>query len=278
MERLTIGMSTYREYDALWFTITNILIYHPEIRDHIDFVVVDNDPKHPEGRAIKQFVESSHVKGKYIAYSDKVGTAAPRDAAVSASENPWVLMIDAHVSFAAGSLAWLLDYIQCCEGGDLYHGLLVDESGRPTASHMNPEWRDYMYGTWGLVDDPKGIFEIPMHGMGIYLLNKTYWPWYNERFKGFGGEEGYIHRKYRNQGGRVLCLADVRWAHRFRTIGPRYPNYLEDRFSNYLIGFSEVGLDLGPVIEQFRDHLKPGTLFKLLEESGVQPEQIYVGV
>ena len=41
------------------------------------------------------------------------------------------------------------------------------------------------------------------------------WPGFPAAFRGFGGEEAYIHEKFRRAGGRRLCLPWLRWMHRF---------------------------------------------------------------
>jgi hypothetical protein len=77
---------------------------------------------------------------------------------------------------------------------------------------------------------------------------------YNKEFRGFGGEEGYIHEKYRRNGRKTLCLPFLRWLHRFeRPEGISYPNNLQERYKNYLIGFRELGLDTTELDEHFKD-------------------------
>ena len=62
-----------------------------------------------------------------------------------------------------------------------------------------------MYGTWdnsGLADDPDAPpFEIPMQGMGLFACRRAAWPGFNQAFRGFGGEEWYIHEKFRRADG-----------------------------------------------------------------------------
>ena len=67
-----------------------------------------------------------------------------------------------------------------------------------------------MYGRWddnGQAQDPDAEpFDIPMQGMGLFACRRAAWPGFNPGFRGFGGEEGYIHEKFRQAGGRTLCL------------------------------------------------------------------------
>jgi hypothetical protein len=117
-----------------------------------------------------------------------------------------------------------------------------------------------MYGVWET--DPRGAdptassFEIPMHGLGLFACRRTVWPGFHPSFRGFGGEEGYIHEKIRRRGGRTLCLPFLRWLHRFnRPHGLFYANRWEDRIRNYVIGFNDLGLDTAEMESHFAELL-----------------------
>ena len=115
-----------------------------------------------------------------------------------------------------------------------------------------PEWREGCSGK-GEVDeaasDPDGVpFDIPMHGLGLFSCRRAAWPGLNYRFRGSGGEEGCIHEKFRQRGGRVLCVLFLRRAHRISP--PKrhpYPNLWLDRIRNYIIGFREIGWNTAPL-------------------------------
>src|SRR5919112_3369987 len=95
-----------------------------------------------------------------------------------------------------------------------------------------------------------------MQGMGAFSCTKGSWPGFNPMFRGFGGKEGYIHKKTRRAGGGCLCLPCFRWTHRFgRPAGIGYPLTVEEKLRNYLIGHAELGLDLTPVLEHFSEIL-----------------------
>jgi hypothetical protein len=115
-----------------------------------------------------------------------------------------------------------------------------------------------MWGVWGNDDrgtDPNSPpFEIPAQGLGVFSCRKDSWLGFNPGFTGFGGEEGYIHTKYKQAGRGTLCLPFLRWMHRFeRPNGVRYPLNIKDRIINYMIGFNELGLDTAPVREHFNN-------------------------
>jgi len=94
-------------------------------------------------------------------------------------------------------------------------------------------------------DDDLDPFEIPAQGMGLFTCRKDAWLGFNDHFSGFGGEEFYIHEKFRKAGRKAMCLPFLRWMHRFaRPNGPKYAVRTEDRVRNYVLGHNELGLDL----------------------------------
>jgi hypothetical protein len=174
-----------------------------------------------------------------------------------------------------GALKKLLDYFSGNpDSRDLLHGPLLYDSLAKVATHFRPEWSGGMFGVWdnnGLADNPDAPpFEIPMQGMGLFASRRGAWPDFNAEFRGFGGEEWYIHEKFRRNGGRVLCLPFLRWVHRFnRPLGIPYRNTFEDRIWNYLVGFRELGLPTEEMEGHFRALIgepKAGSIFMHLKQ------------
>ena len=249
----TIGTAVHDDYDGLYFTIQAIRLYHPEILDHVEFLVIDNNPTGRCARALKD-LESWIPNYRYFPYPYRQSTAV-RDLIFRLAEGEFVLCIDCHVFFPAGDLANLINYCwRHRDSNDLLQGpLLWDDLNLST--HLDPVWweGELFYGYWGL--DPRGNdaetppFEIGMMGLGAFACRREAWPGLNPRLNGFGGEEGYLHEKFRRNGARCLCLPFFRWTHRFgRPMGVPYPLSLEDRVRNYLITYDELGWDPGPVI------------------------------
>lgn len=88
-------------------------------------------------------------------------------------------------------------------------------------------------------------FEIPAMGLGLFSCRRAAWPGFNPAFRGFGGEEWYIHEKFRKLGRQTICLPDLRWVHRFgRPNGVKYPLDIWDKARNYVIGLTELGIPL----------------------------------
>ena len=266
MVALTIGMATYNDFDGAYFTLQSLRLYHD--LSNTELLVVDNyGCEHT-----RRFVEG-WTKGRYVLAADVQGTAAPRDRVFREAQGEAVLCCDSHVLFAPGSIARLKAYYrEHPETRDLLQGPLVYDDLRTMSTHFDSILREQMWGIWATDErgkDPEGKpFEIPMQGLGVFSCRKDAWPGFNPLFRGFGGEEGYIHEKVRQRGGRTLCLPWLRWGHRFgRPSGVPYPVLLEDKLWNYLIGHAELGLDLTPVVEHFAQHLPRERVSAIAEEA-----------
>jgi hypothetical protein len=282
---LTIGMATYDDYDGVYFSVQALRLFHPEIVADTTFLVVDNHPDGPCSAPLKR-LENNIPNYRYVPSVERSGTAV-RDLVFDKADSEFVLCMDCHVFVVPGALKRLLDHFDADPGtSDLLQGPLLFDDLANIASHFHPAWRAGMYGYWERdprADDLDGPpFDIPMHGLGLFACRKAAWPGFNPAFRGFGGEEGYIHEKIRQAGGRTLCLPFLRWMHRFeRPLGTPYPNRWADRIRNYLVGFREVGWPTGPIVEHFRGHLGRDEAdrvieaieLELAEEQAATPEQ-----
>jgi len=255
--KLTIGMATYDDYDGVYFTLQALRIYHPEIVDDAEFIVVDNHPDGACAAALKA-LETYIPNYRYIPEPTRRGTSV-KGRVFDEAAGEFVLCMDSHVFVLPGAVKRLLGYFADNPAtSDLLQGPLLSDDLTGLATHFRPEWSGGMYGTWdnnGLADNPDAApFEIPMQGMGLFACRRVAWRPFNGAFRGFGGEEGYIHEKFRRTGGRTLCLPFLRWVHRFnRPMGIPYRNTLEDRIWNYLVGFRELGLPSDEMEAHFRE-------------------------
>ena len=253
MRALTIGMATYDDFDGVYFTLQSLRLFQ-DLRD-TELLVVDNfGCDHT-----RTFVQGL-PDARYVRATDVVGTAAAKGVVFQEARGEAVLCCDSHVLFAPDVISKLKRYYRDNpECSDLLQGPLVyDDLGIST--HFDPVWRGQMFGIWATDprgQDPEGEpFEIPMQGMGAFSCRTSAWPGFNPNFRGFGGEEGYIHEKFRRAGGRCLCLPWFRWMHRFvRPAGVPYPITVEDKLRNYVIGHAELGLDLTPALTHFCESL-----------------------
>ena len=167
------------------------------------------------------------------------------------------MCIDSHVLIKKDQIQELISFLKGLEGEDkdhFYTGPLRHNSGA-LSTHWDIMWRGEMLGTWAqdysLLKDntPK---DIPANGCGLILCRKDSWLGFNKDFNGFGGEEVYIHNKYRKEGRRVLLLPKLVWWHRFDN--PDAKHYNLSRYSkirNYVIGYLELGQDLKDIYDHF---------------------------
>ena len=258
--KLTVGMCTHDDFDGVWFTIQSIRMYQPEVLDDIRFVVVDSNSDKPHGLACEKLISKLTNKhgncGLYVKNVTWESTSS-RNYVFQFAETPYVLCLDSHVMLAPGSLKKLINfYDKNPDNLNLHHGPLVDDNLKPFATRMDPVWEYNMYGKWIYdINDWKKTtpYEIPMMGLGLFTCTKNAWLGFNENYQGFGGEEGYIHEKYRKSGRKNIMLPWLKWLHRFeRPNGVPYnPQYI-DRVRNYYNGWIELGLDTTEITEYFR--------------------------
>ena len=257
--RLTIGMATFDDYDGTYFSLLSLLLYHQKVFLESEVIILDNNPDGAAAPHLKQLAD--HIKNvRYVPYPDKQGTAV-RDVIFNLAQGEWVLCMDCHVMYPPNVLDRLVEYMeQNPQSRDLLQGPLLSDSGEVSGTHFEEHWREGMYGYWE--KDNRGVemdaepFEIPMQGLGMFVCRKSAWLSFNKLFRHFGGEEGYIHQKFRNAGAKCLCLPFLRWSHRFaRPAGVNYQIDWISRIENYLIGFAEVGLDVDLVESHFSEFL-----------------------
>ena len=242
--KLTIGMATYDDYHGVYFTIQAIRMFHKEVLKDIEFIVVDNNPAGTHGQELKNFL--SHVpNSRYIPF-DKFSSTSIRNIIFLEAASPYVMSVDCHILLEQGSLKGLIKYFEDNpKTENLFQGPLIYDDLNNYSTHFDPVWREEMFGIWST--DPRGgspenePFEIPMQGLGVFTCRKEAWLGFNPLFRGFGGEEGYIHQKYRLNGHKTLCLPFLRWVHRFgRPEGVQYPLSVESKIRNYFVGAVEL--------------------------------------
>jgi hypothetical protein len=276
--KLTIGMATYDDYDGVYFSLQAIRLYHPEILNEVDFLLVDNHPDGPCSADLKA-LERSIPNFRYVPFFTYSGTAV-RDHLFAEADGDFVLCMDCHVFVVPGALRLFVQHIgKQPDTLDLMQGPLLYDDLSTISTHFHPAWRAGMYGYWET--DERGAdaagppFDIPMQGLGLFGCRRAAWPGLNPAFRGFGGEEGYLHAKFRRNGGRTLCLPFLRWMHRFaRPLGTRYPNRWDDRIRNYLIGFRELNLPTADLEQHYREFLGASgvsmleTIYRELDDEG----------
>lgn len=275
--KLTVGFATNSEFDTAAMTLQALRMYQGHFSDFGEIVVVDNAPASRDGERLRAFC--GQTRAKYVPFPSPVGTSAPRDEIFRQATGDVVVVIDSHVLLPLTSLVNLALYAhQNPQNFDLWHGPMVsDNVSAVHATHMEARWgSDLMYGVWG--NDPRGAtfrgapFEIPMHGLGLFACRREAWLGFPPGLKGFGGEEGMIHEKFRQAGRKVLCLPFLRWWHLFRDVGGNapFPVTWEDKFRNYYIWHRHLGLETTELLERF-SRLGPAKIQHLIETAGDVP-------
>jgi len=258
---LTIGMACYDDYDGVIFSCQSLRMYHPLCdTDQVEILVLDNNPDSEHGKITKKYVENGmRGKGRYVEKRDRCSSFNKYDI-VNHAYGKYILIIDCHVLLKPNALESLLTYYRQNKNcKNLVQGPLIYDDLKNISTHFDHKWSSHMYGTWQTDKekyDNGQPFEINMQGMGLLSFEKENWPGIHKGFRGFGGEEGYIAQKFRNNGGKNICLPQLCWWHRFgRPNGVKYPLTLEDRMWNYFLGWLDAtGDENCTVIRSAIDH------------------------
>lgn len=262
-------MSTYDDYDGVFFSIQALRMYHELCRtNYVEFIILDNNAKSVYGQECKKFA-SGQPSVKYIEHNE-TPSSFNKYKIVDHATGKYVLIIDCHVLIQSGGIDSLISYFNSnpnCK--NLIQGPLWYDDLNNVSTHFDQRWSGDMYGVWSTdyesynKNEP---FEITMQGMGLCAFEKSAWMGINQSFKGFGGEEGYIAEKFRRNGGKNICLPSLKWNHRFgRPSGVKYPLILEDRIWNYFIGWLEITKDpnhqmIIDIYEYFKNKIPQGSI------------------
>ena len=278
MSKLTIGLCVYDDFDGAYFTLQSLRMHHSEILDRLEFIIINNNPRSKQGKALYDFKGWVKEPLTYVEF-DAFSSTALRDKIFTLASTEYVLIMDCHVLIESGAIQKLLNfYDKGLDKGNLLQGPLLYDDLKSVSTHFNlDKWGANMWGSWDLDsrgEDKHGEpFEIPAQGLGLYTCRKDSWLGFNPKFRGFGGEEGYIHTKYKNHGKKTLCLPFLRWLHRFqRPNGVPFTVDLRDRFRNYMIGFQEIKKDTNEIIERFKDKLPPAYIEKVKKELDLESD------
>jgi len=258
---LTISILTHNDYDGVYFTMSAIRMYHPEVADKIRYTVVDNSPDTPHGKAVRDLcnnlpdVDYHQVRG--------VSSSTFKNLCFELARTKYVLQMDGHVLVQPKAIARLLKfYEKYPDCHDLLQGPLYGDNNKIIATHMRPAWRGGNFGTWEVDSrgtNPLGdMFEIPMHGMGLFACTRAGWPRFSGGMRAFGSEEGAIHEKFRLMGRKCWCLPFLGWMHRFgRPGGASYSHTNEDKVRNAIAAFHEAQLPTESIREHYKHRIFP---------------------
>jgi len=257
-KKLTIGMACYNNYQEVWSTVQALRICNYGVMADVEFVVVDNNPVSRGSADIAALI--AKVPGaKYIPFSTYTSTAV-RNLVFEHASASHVMCVDSHILLPPDSISRLIKFFEENSNSlDLYQGpMWYDELKlNHVATHFAPIWSHEMFGSWAKLPGTDTLssepFKIGMQGLGLFACRKDAWLGFNPLFRGFGGEEGYIHEKFRQAGRTTWCIPWLVWPHLFKTDNMRapYPANRVDKIRNYFLGHYELGLDENPIIEHW---------------------------
>ena len=241
----TIGMPSYNNYAEVFFTVQSLRMYH-NLKD-CEIVVVDNFGDDNLASFIKKNGGSTV---RYERYTEVTGVSAAKNCVFDVAKGENVLCIDSHILIKPGTLDVDIP------NDDFYQGPLLSSIGDRYGCEWLPEWRSQMWGIWApyRYELPSDSWEIWAQGAGFFACKKDSWLGFNKKFRGFGGETGYIQEKYRKVGRKVWCNPKMIWQHLFNNERGKvpYPLNVKDRIKNYVYGFEELGLDTTEIYTHFR--------------------------
>lgn len=248
--RLTVGMAAYKDFDTIWFTIQALRLYQ-DLTD-TEILVVDN---FGDDRLQSFIVAWCQGTARYVRWTDVAGSAPAKGRVFQEARGDWVVCIDPHILLAPNALKMFKQWTWANPGcRDLLQGPLLYDGLDSACDAIHGDFGgDGVWGQWrsGMpaLDEPPYVIE--KQGMGLFGCRRDSWLGFAPGLRGFGGEEGVIHEKYRRAGRQTLCLPFMRWNHLFRKGAAPYPLDQKDKARNYLLGFRELGLDTAPVFKAF---------------------------
>jgi len=246
--RWTIGMPSYNNYLEVFFTVQALRMYH-DLTD-CEIVVIDNFGDN----ALQNFIRKHGGNTvKYYRHTEVQGVSYAKNKIFEHAQGENVLVIDSHILIKPGALNVKID------NDDLYQGVLMHSGQNKYSCEWLNQWRGNMWGIWApsVTELPKEKFEIWAMGAGFFACKRDSWLGFNDGFRGFGAETGYIQEKYRKAGRKVWCHPKMIWLHLFYNEGRKipYPLHTNDRIRNYILGFNEIGLDLEPIKKEFGEQM-----------------------
>ena len=252
--KLTIGLANWDDPEGAWWTLSSLRLNHvPVTSQDVELLVVDDMPQ-PQVALQKT---CSLANARYVHSGLGQGPARAKDKVWEHAQGDYVLLLDSHVLLQPNVVGYLLNAIVAnTVGKNMWVGPLLNESGGMTATELLPELRGHFFGVWHTNLDPAPVREIHAHGSAFCFMQRKHYPFFSPYFKGFAGEEIYLHDKVRRNGGRVLCHRALGWVHRFDRFGRNitYTLSLNDKMRNYMIAAYEMNWN----IQQMREYFGKG--------------------
>lgn len=272
MKKVTLGMCVYDDFDGAYFSCQANRLMHPILDAQGEILIIDNNPSSSFGIATKKFAQSTEFI-RYVPFTERTGTSV-RNKIFDLAQGEVVICIDCHVLLVPGSIEALLTYFDAAPSEQplLVQGPMVRDTLNTETRFWHDVWARGMHGSWSrnmpLAGSEAQPFEIDNMGLGAFAARRSQWLRFHDLFRSFGGEEGYIHRKYQKNGGRCICLPSFKWVHRFaRPLGQPYPHAFRDRIFNYCIGCFELDEHVDRAFDYLSLHYPSWIVDEVFEEA-----------
>lgn len=284
---LSLCIPVFDDFSRVHMMIQAIRLMHADALPDMELVVVDNNPESKDGVQLKAFLDACNPSedsfrwvdsedGKadgsfadarrwafghgiiYDAYKAIAGTAPAKNRVIEIARGDAVLVMDAHIIPFPGTLRRLIDfYRENPTTLDLYQGPYALDSMLSGMGSLRAGWGGTMNGKWQkdarYHDTEAEPFEVWGQGMGFFTCRREAWLGFNPRFRGFGGEEGYIHEKFRQAGRKCWSLPWFRMWHSFGMRDDQRTNPMDQESTlwNNIVGHLEVGWSLEDMKRQY---------------------------
>ena len=217
--RLTVGCSTYLDYEGVWYTLTSILQHHGLFDGAVEMMVIDNGPEPDE--KMRLIVEGRGAR--YIPCHEKRGAYVGKDRLIEEAGTPWVLTLDSHVMMPPDALEFLLRFAnENDDSEDLYHIPLLSHIGQVSdfrnLGRIWGEKGEQHHGSSGAWKDAGAPYPVLAACTGAYLVRKDAWRsgrGYDPILGAFGGWEGPLDVKWWLMGRRALSMRWPEAGHRW---------------------------------------------------------------
>ena len=269
MKTLSVGMAFYDDYDGVFFTINSLLL-GPFKEIIKEIIIIDNNPTSQSADMVRLVAFDLRHIVKYVPFTEKISTSV-RDEIFKHASGDYVMVLDCHILIDQSCLPKMIDFLNMPVSQDMFHGVNLGYNLQVGGTDMVETWRICSFGNWRVkegVSIDTEPFEIRLSGLGLFLVHRESWLGFNKHFVGWGGEEGYIHEKYRRNGRKVILLPWLRLLHRFSTpVGTTYTFDISNCIRNHAIGWIENERDVDEVRHHFSKRYDPLIVDKAIEEA-----------
>lgn len=279
--KLTIGIMHSGTYCSIHSTLQAIRMYHSEVLNKIEIIVLDSHPMQTDGDKLKLSLLSGELRGipvRYMANNRCTGTSYKALISEHVS-TPYFLYIEPGTLLSAGSIEKLINYFDnnLDKGFGILQGVEFDFTLQNYVTHTNFEWCDGKFG-----HDAKDVrvelssdnaFEVD----GVRLKTFAYRVDAVKNIKLFGTkftlnsenmDNLYCDRALRNAGLKIGCLPFLKYTCSEPSASDKVKFRIESTdVYNYTMAFLELNMhdDLNTMIDEKSSIMDPLKVKNIVE-------------